>query len=135
MLRSTTIAYKIKWRLALKKYLLHPIFPLYQYQFSSLLFLIQTSRSWGNKFLRTVLYTPQSSITILRSLHLQLLFTGTVTCYTAAAPHHNLLLLLLLHTAAAVPHAYSFSSLLIILFAAAHHPRCLCHLHHFICCC
>ena len=46
-----------------------------------------------------------------------------------------LLLLLLLHTAAAVPHAYSFSSLLIIFVAAAHHPRCSCHLHHFICCC
>ena len=80
-----------------------------------------------------MLYTPKSSITVLRSLHLQLLFTSTVTCYTVGSPHHNLLLLL--HTAVAVPHANSFSSLLIIFSAAAHHPRCSCHLHHFICCC
>ena len=87
-----------------------------------------------------MLYTPQSSITVLRSLHLQLLFTGTVTCYTAAAPHHSVAATaphhnLLLHMAAAVPHSYSFSSLLIIFAAAAHHPRCSYHLHHFICCC
>ena len=54
-------------------------------------------------------------------------------------------LLLLLHTTtccccstpqpAAAPHAYNFSSLLIIFAVAAHHPRCSCHLHHFICCC
>ena len=47
----------------------------------------------------------------------------------------TLLLLLLLHLAVAIPHAYNFSSLLIIFAAAAHHPRCSCHLHHFICCC
>ena len=72
----------------------------------------------------------------------ELLFTGTVTCYTivaphhtaaAVAPHHNLLILLLLHTAVVVPHEYNFSSLLIIFVAAVHHPRCSCHLHHFIC--
>ena len=45
------------------------------------------------------------------------------------------LLLLLLHTTVSVPHAYTFSSLLIIFVAAAYHPRCSCHLHHFICCC
>ena len=95
----------------------------------------------GKKIPKDSVIHTQSSITVLRSLHLQLLFTCTVTCYTAttphhsaaaAVPHHNLLLLLLLHTVADVPHAYSFSSLLIIFVAAAHHPRCSFHLHHFI---
>ena len=51
-----------------------------------------------------MLYTPQSSITVLRSLRFQLLFTGTVTCYTAAAPDHSAAAAPDHSAAAAAPH-------------------------------